>query len=73
MRAQIFLREFDLVQSRAAIRDLADVLEGNAPVNPRGVILADRLVRDGDSPVFLGSNGSVEAAVSRARSALDLG
>lgn len=71
MRAQIFLREFDLVKSRAEIRDLADVLEGNAPVNPRGVILADRLVRDGNSPVFLGSNGSVEAAVSEARAALD--
>ena len=40
-------------------------------MNPRGVILADRLVRDGNSPVFLGSNGSVAAAVSEARAALD--
>ena len=72
MRAQLRLREFDLVQSRSLIRDLADALEGNAPVNARGVILADRLVRDGNSPMFWPSDDSVEAAVKEARAALDL-
>jgi hypothetical protein len=72
MRAQLRLREFDLVQSRTAIRDLADALEGSEPVNPRGVILADRLVRDGGSPMFWPSEDSVEDAVKQARSGLDL-
>lgn len=72
MRAQLRLREFDLVQSRSQIRDLADALEGNAPVNARGVILADRLVRDGNSPMFWPSEDSVEGAVKEARDALDL-
>ncbi len=72
MRAQLVLRDFQLVKARSQIRDLADVLEGSAPVNPRGVILADRLVRDGGSPVFFGSLGSVEGAVEEARTALDL-
>lgn len=72
MRAQLRLREFDLVQSRSLIRDLADALEANAPVNARGVILADQLVRDGDSPMFWPSDDSVEAAVTEARAALDL-
>lgn len=70
MRAQLRLREFDLVRSRSLIRDLADALEGSEPVNPRGVILADHLVRDGDSPMFWPSEDSVEAAVTEARAAL---
>ena len=72
MKAQIHLRDLDVIRSGDEIRDLADVLEGSAPVSPRGVILADRLVRDGESPVFMGSEGSVEAAVAEARAALEL-
>jgi hypothetical protein len=37
------------------------------------VILADRLVRDGDSPMFWPRNESVESAVKEALSALHLG
>jgi hypothetical protein len=71
MRAQVHLKELDLVRSRTEIRELADMLEGNGPVNPRGVILADRLVRDGESPAFMGSEGNLEEAVHEARAALD--
>jgi hypothetical protein len=73
MRAQLRLRELELVESRSLILDLADVLEGDAAVSPRGVILADRLVRDGDSPMFWPSGESVEAAVKEARAVLDSG
>jgi ATP-dependent DNA ligase len=72
LRAQLTLREFDLVKARTQIRDLADALEGSAAANPRGVILADRLVRDGNSPMYWPSEESVEAAVQEARAALDL-
>jgi hypothetical protein len=72
MRAQLVLRDFQLVKTRSQIRDLADMVGGNEPVSPRGVILADRLVRDGDSPMFWPSEDSVEAAVKEARAALDL-
>ena len=73
MRAQLVLRDFQLVKARSQIRDLADVLEGNAPVSPRGVILADRLIRDGGSPMFWPSDDSIQAAVNEARAALDPG
>jgi hypothetical protein len=73
LKAQVRLREPEIIAVRAQIRDLADQLESNAPVNPRGVILADRLIRDGESPVFVVSNESVEAAVERARAGLRIG
>jgi hypothetical protein len=73
MRAQLRLREFDIVRSRSQIRELADVLEGNAPVSPRGVILADRLVRDGNSPMFWPSDESIASAVDQARAGLNPG
>jgi hypothetical protein len=72
MQAQLRLREFQLVQARSEIRALADTLEGDEPVDARGVILADRLVRDGDSPVFWPSEDSIDAAVKEARDALEL-
>jgi hypothetical protein len=72
LKAQLRLREFPIVKARSPIRDLCDVLEGSMPVSPRGVILADRLVRDGGSPMFWPSDDSIEAAVEEARAALDL-
>jgi hypothetical protein len=70
LKAQVRLREWEIIAARSEIRDLADQLEADATVNPRGVILADRLIRDGDSPLFWPSSASVEAAVERARAAL---
>ena len=72
----------DLKVNRLAIRNskiealtLARELEEFAVVNPRGVILADRLVTDGDSPTYLTGafeedNGQVRRAVEQARQAL---
>jgi hypothetical protein len=73
LKAQVRLREPEIVACRSQIRDLADQLEADAPVNPRGVILADRLIRDGDSPLFWPGNESVEAGVEEALSALQPG
>ena len=70
LKAQVRLREVQMIRAGSLIRDLADQLEAGAAVNPRGVILADRLIRDGNSPLFWPSDDSVEAAVDEARSAL---
>jgi hypothetical protein len=70
LKAQVRLREPEIIAVRSEIREIADELERAAPVNPRGVILADRLIRDGDSPLFLGSGESVASAVERTLAAL---
>jgi hypothetical protein len=48
---------------------------GRASVNPRGVILADRLIKDGESPVYttesaIAEHGKIAREVERARAAL---
>jgi hypothetical protein len=73
LKAQVRLREPQIIAARSLIRDLADQLEADPAVTPRGVILADRLVRDGDSPMFWPCNESVESAVKQALSALHPG
>ena len=73
LKAQVRLREPQIIAARSLITDLADQLEADPAVSPRGVILADRLVRDGDSPMFWPCNESVESAVKQALSALHLG
>ena len=61
------------------ILTLAAEIEGDGRLSPRGVILADRLVRDGDSPVDAPLPVSrrydrdVESTVKHVRAALHLG
>jgi hypothetical protein len=77
--AQIPLREDEVLSSEPLIRTLADELEREDRVNPRGVILAERLITDGGSPIYWASPlhqraaESVESAVKHARAALHLG
>jgi len=77
--ARIPLLEDDVLRSEPLILTLADELEGEEKVSPRGVILAERLVTDGDSPVYWSGNPhpigveSVDTAVKHARAALHLG
>jgi hypothetical protein len=72
MKAQVRLRDLEIIRAASQIRDLCDVLEGSMPVSARGVILADRLIRDGESPMFWPSQASIEAAVTEVRAALEL-
>jgi hypothetical protein len=72
-KAQVGLREPAIIAVRWQIRDLADRLEADEAVDPRGVILADRLIRDGNSPLFWPGDESVEAAIEEALSALQPG
>jgi len=77
--AQIPLRIKEVLETEPLILTLAAELEEEEAVSPRGVILADRLIRDGDSPLYWRSpikvdenagEESIEAAVRHARAAL---
>jgi len=62
-------------ENQALILTLARELEELAVVNPRGVILADRLIRDGESPVYttesaIDDHGKLVSEVERARETL---
>jgi hypothetical protein len=62
-------------ENQALILTLARELEELAVVNPRGVILADRLIKDGESPVYttesaIDEHGQLVREVERARAAL---
>jgi hypothetical protein len=77
--AQLPLHEREILASEPLILTLADELEQEESVSPRGVILADRLITDGDSPVYglapihRPLEETVESEVKRARAALHLG
>ncbi len=80
--AQIPLQVREILDTESLILTLAAELEEEEAVSPRGVILADRLIRDGDSPVYWRSDvtvdpgavtDTVESAVRHARAALLLG
>ena len=77
--AKLPLRIPEVLQSAPLILTLADELEQEEHVSPRGVILAERLVTDGGSPVYGLTpiehplEESVESAVKHARAALHLG
>ena len=77
--AKLPLKVREILESAPLILTLADEVEGEETVSPRGVILAERLVTDGDSPVYGMTpvehppEETVESAVRHARAALHLG
>jgi hypothetical protein len=80
--AEIPLRIREVLETEPLILKLASELEQEEAVNARGVILAERLIRDGNSPVYwrcgmaMEANPpeeTVETAVKHARAALHLG
>jgi hypothetical protein len=67
------IRRSEILRSEPLILSLADELEELEDVNPRGVILASRLVHDGRSPVYWRrSEMELDRAVRHARTALHL-
>jgi hypothetical protein len=77
--APLHITAQEVLESEPLILTLADELEQEERVSARGVILADRLIRAGDSPVY-GPDPirhppveTVETAVKHARAALYLG
>jgi hypothetical protein len=63
---------------RAAIRDCAEDIEAlirrlgdGEPVDPRGIALTDRLLTDGESPLYQNNGQPLRYAIRSARLALD--
>ena len=74
--ANLRVQRFPIREQAAGILALARDLEGPGAVSPRGVILADRLVTDGESPAYAYPNqdeGEIAQAVEEARAALKAG
>jgi hypothetical protein len=78
LSAELPLRGGEVLESEPLILTLADELEHEEGVSPRGVILAERLITDGDSPIYAPTpvsrpyNETVESAVKHARAALHM-
>jgi hypothetical protein len=73
--ANLRIQRYLIRQNQDLILGLAQELEELPAVNPRGVILADRLIVDGESPVYITEsaieeNGALVRAVERARGEL---
>ncbi|HEX5821045.1 MAG TPA: hypothetical protein VFY30_04685 [Solirubrobacterales bacterium] len=77
--AELPLRVREVLETEPLILRLASELEREESVNARGVILAERLIRDGTSPIYWRCQAAVEAsppelsietAVRHARAAL---
>jgi hypothetical protein len=77
--AELRLQVRQVLANEPLILTLAAELEHEEGVSPRGVILAERLITDGDSPVYGPTpvsrpyNETVESAVKHARAALHMG
>ena len=74
--ANLRVQRFPIRENAAEILALARDLESLPTVNPRGVILADLLIQDGDSPAYAYPNpddGAIAEALEQARAALKTG
>ena len=75
LNANLRIQRALIRENQALILTLARELEELVAVNPRGVILADRLIKDGESPVYITEaaieeHGKLAGEVERARAAL---
>jgi len=74
MNANLLVNRPAIRESQDQILALARELEELPEVDPRGVILADRLVEDGGSPAYsFEDHGELAGAVEQARKALKTG
>jgi len=74
--ANLRVQRWPIRENRVGILTLARELEELAVVNPVGVILADRLVQDGESPMYAypaRDNGAIAQAVEHTREVLKEG
>ena len=75
LNANLRVQRVLIRENQALILTLARELEELAVVNPRGVILADRLIKDGQSPVYtteaaIEEHGRLVREVERTRAVL---
>ena len=71
LSAVVPVQRRDVLAARREIERLTDILATPGEVNPRGVVLVQRLLTDGDSPLYAPSpSGELELAVRHATAAL---
>jgi hypothetical protein len=71
MSAAVPLARRDVRAARSSLRDLAAALREDGEVSPRGVALAERLLTDGTSPLYVErTNDALWHAVNDATVAL---
>lgn len=63
-------RRLAILGERELLLELAYDLESEDELNPRGIVLVERLLRSGDSPIYL--DGPLREELRRARAALYL-
>ncbi len=57
-----------VLAARARLVEVAELLDGDEPVSPRGIIVVERLLTDGTSAIYTPSApGELDAAVRHAR------
>ena len=61
----LFLNREAVVAAQAQLLALAALLDGSAPVNPRGVAMTSSLLRAGDSPIYRAHNVALEPESAR--------
>ena len=63
----------DILADRPLLLEIADDLESQQELKPRGIVLVERLITDGNSPVYMSSpEGSLHEALNQARAAMHL-
>jgi hypothetical protein len=70
LAAAVPIRRREILSGRALLLELADDLASGDDLKPRGIALVERLLTDGDSPLY--SQGSRGEELRRARAALYL-
>lgn len=63
----------EILAERPLLLEIADDLESQQDLKPRGIALVERLITDGNSPVYMSSpESSLHEALNQARAALHL-
>jgi hypothetical protein len=73
LSAAVPLQRREILEESPLLLDLAGDLTGDDELSPRGIALVERLLTDGDSPLYAPrGNGALHAALIHARAALHL-
>jgi hypothetical protein len=71
--ATVPIQRHEILRERRRLLELAADLESHDELKPGGIALVERLVTDGDSPVYVDSpEGTLREALGQARAALHL-
>ena len=63
-------RRDPLAANAGAISELADLLRADAPLYARGIAIVNRLLTDGNGPLYRGNGARIAAELEQARAAM---